>query len=134
MAVALVVVAAPVEAQTSMQDPVEWTWSADRPDSEAPLGVFGARTMDAGEVRIGYRFYQTNWRGVWFDRDSLDLATTLQPQYSSQSTPATALQPRHSSHDTPATTLQPHYRQHDWGSPPWIIVMPGKHERLQVLV
>lgn len=78
MAVALVVVAAPVEAQTSTQDPVEWTWSADRPDSEAPLGVFGARTMDAGEVRVGYRFYQTNWRGVWFDRDSLALATTLQ--------------------------------------------------------
>ena len=78
IAVALVAVAAPVAAQTSMQEPVEWTWSADRPDSEAPLGVFGARTMDAGEIRIGYRFFQTNWRGVWFDRDSLDLATTLQ--------------------------------------------------------
>ena len=78
IAVALVAVAAPVAAQSPMQEPVEWTWSADRPDSEAPLGVFGARTMEAGEFRIGYRYYQTNWRGVWFERDSLDLATTLQ--------------------------------------------------------
>ena len=78
IAVALVAVAAPVAAQSSIQEPVEWTWSADRPDSEAPLGVFGARTMEAGEFRIGYRFYQTNWQGVWFGRDSLDLATTLQ--------------------------------------------------------
>ncbi len=78
IAVALMAVAAPVAAQTPMQEPVEWTWSADRPDSEAPLGVFGARTLESGELRVGYRYFQSNWRGVWFDKDSLDLATTLQ--------------------------------------------------------
>jgi hypothetical protein len=56
----------------------QWMWTGDRPDADAPLGVFGARTLDLGVMEIGYRFAQTNSRGVWFANDSLPLATTLQ--------------------------------------------------------
>jgi hypothetical protein len=56
----------------------EWVWTGDRPDADAPLGVVGARTLDLGVIEVGYRFSQTNSRGVWFSTDSLPLATTLQ--------------------------------------------------------
>lgn len=78
IAAVLMAVAAPLAAQSPLPGPVQWTWSADRPDADAPLGVFGGRTLEEGEVQIGYRLYQTNWQGVWFGTDSLDLATTLQ--------------------------------------------------------
>ena len=55
-----------------------WVWTGNRPDADAPLGVTGARTLDMGVIEIGYRFAQTNSRGVWFSTDSLPLATTLQ--------------------------------------------------------
>ncbi len=56
----------------------EWVWTGDRPDADAPLGVIGARNLDLGVIEVGYRFSQTNSRGVWFEKDSLPLATTLQ--------------------------------------------------------
>jgi hypothetical protein len=77
IAAALLAVAAPLTAQ-SLPGPVEWQWTSDRPDANAPQGVYGARTLEESEIEIGYRFYQTNWRGVYFGTDSLDLATTLQ--------------------------------------------------------
>jgi len=77
IAAALVAIASPLAAQSS-PDPAEWTWTNNRPDTNAPMGVFGARTLADGEFELAYRFVQMNSRGVWFDRDSLDLATTLQ--------------------------------------------------------
>jgi hypothetical protein len=77
IAAALLAVAAPLTAQ-SLPGPVEWQWTSDRPDANAPQGVYGARTLAESEIDIGYRFSQTNWQGVYFGTDSLDLATTLQ--------------------------------------------------------
>jgi hypothetical protein len=73
------VVASPLTAQSGLPGPVDWTWSADRPDANAPLGVFGARVLGMGEMEIGYRFTQMNSRGVYFGTDSLTLAETLGP-------------------------------------------------------
>jgi hypothetical protein len=69
---ALVAVSSPLTAQE------EWVWTSDRPDGEAPVGVIGARTLDAGAIQLTYRFTQMNSRGVWFQKDSLNLATVLQ--------------------------------------------------------
>lgn len=68
----LMAVSSPLAAQD------EWTWTGDRADADAPLGVVGARTLDLGMMEVGYRFSQINSRGVWFSTDSLPLATTLQ--------------------------------------------------------
>jgi hypothetical protein len=76
IATALMVVATPLTAQV---EPEEYVWtSVARPDAEAPIGVFGARTLEMGELQLTYRFSQQNSRGVWFGTDSLPLATTLQ--------------------------------------------------------
>jgi hypothetical protein len=71
---ALVAVSAPVAAQ----EEEVYVWTAGRPDSDAPIGVYGARTVDAGTLEFTYRFSQLNSRGVWFSQDSIPLATTLQ--------------------------------------------------------
>ena len=73
IAAALVAVSSPVAAQEE-----EYVWTSGRPDSQAPIGVVGARTLDAGALELTYRFNQMNSRGVWFSTDSLPLATTLQ--------------------------------------------------------
>lgn len=70
---ALVAIASPVAAQEE-----EFVWTAGRPDSDAPIGVTGARTLDAGVLEFTYRYTQMNSRGTWFSKDSLPLATTLQ--------------------------------------------------------
>ena len=75
LAAVLLAVASPVSAQT--MDEAVWQWSADRPDANAPVGVFGSRNLAMGETELRYRFYQRNLMGVWFGSDSLDLATTL---------------------------------------------------------
>jgi hypothetical protein len=46
-------------------------WTSDRPDGNAPLGIVGARTMDASEAEFTYRFSQMNSLGIWFGSDSL---------------------------------------------------------------
>jgi len=69
---ALVVIATPLTAQD------EWTWTSERPDGAAPIGVSGDRTLAQSEVHLTYRLAQFNSRGVWFVNDSLPLATTLQ--------------------------------------------------------
>jgi len=79
IAAALLLVASPLTAQSPLPGPVEWTWNADRPDANAPVGVFGARVLEEGEIEFGYRFIQNNSRGVWFGTDSLTLAETLGP-------------------------------------------------------
>jgi hypothetical protein len=74
VAAALVAVSSPVAAQ----EEEVYVWTSGRPDSDAPIGVFGARTLDAGALEFTYRFSQMNSRGVWFAQDSVPLATTLQ--------------------------------------------------------
>ncbi|MSR21874.1 MAG: hypothetical protein EXR91_13040 [Gemmatimonadetes bacterium] len=64
IAAALVAVSSPVAAQEE-----EYVWASGRPDSQAPIGVFGARTLDAGALELTYRFNQMNSRGVWFSTD-----------------------------------------------------------------
>lgn len=66
-----VLVAAPAAAQE------EFTWTPDRPDGHAPLGVRTARTLESGAFQVSYRFSKLDDRGVWFDNDSLPLSTTL---------------------------------------------------------
>ena len=77
-AVAILAVGAPLSAQTPASDEEGWRWTADRPDANGPMGVFGVRTMAAGEVDIQYHFSQMNYKGVYFGTDSLELATVLQ--------------------------------------------------------
>ena len=78
IAAALVAIASPLAAQSTPPGPAEWTWATNRPDTNAPMGVFGARTLGESEFELAYRYVQMNSRGVWFDSDSLALATTLQ--------------------------------------------------------
>ena len=56
----------------------EITWTPDRPDGHAPLGVTGDRILSPGEFQIAYRYAQMDRKGVWFDNDSLPLATTFE--------------------------------------------------------
>jgi len=64
---ALLAVASPLAAQD------EYVWTLNRPDADAPLGVTGARTLEAGALEISYRFTQMNSQGVWRGSDSLPL-------------------------------------------------------------
>jgi hypothetical protein len=81
IAAALWVVASPLTQPVQLAaqvEPEQHVWTSGRPDSEAPIGVYGARTLEAGALQITYHFKQENSRGVWFATDSLPLATTLQ--------------------------------------------------------
>ena len=77
-AVAILAVGAQLSAQTPASDEEGWTWTADRPDANGPMGVFGVRTMAAGELDIQYHFSQMNYKGVYFGTDSLESGTVLQ--------------------------------------------------------
>lgn len=77
IAAALFSVAAPLAAQSPVAQPGEWTWSLNRPDALAPIGVFGARAMEKGEFQVSYRYQQSNWQGVYFNTDSLSLLDVL---------------------------------------------------------
>ncbi len=74
---AFLAVAAPLGAQNPAAAPTEWQWTADRPDANAPLGVFGSRVMEAGEIEISYRWHQVDYQGIWFGKDSLALTDVL---------------------------------------------------------
>lgn len=65
LVVALLIAAGPLGAQE------ELVWSSKRPDGQAPLGVFAARTLEQGEVEFTYRFSQLNSVGIWFDTQPL---------------------------------------------------------------
>ncbi len=78
IAAACLAFAAPLSAQAPGAEPEEWRWTADRPDANAPQGVFGSRTLASGEMEVGYRWYQTNWQGLYVGRDSIGLGSTLQ--------------------------------------------------------
>lgn len=69
---ALLAVSSPLAAQD------EYVWRLDRPDAEAPLGVTGARTLEAGAFELSYRFTQMNNQGVWLDTDTVPIGETLQ--------------------------------------------------------
>lgn len=76
IAAAFFMFAAPLAAQNPqnpMSGPTEWQWTSERPDANAPIGVFGSRTLGMGEIEVSYRYYQSNWRGVYFRTDSLSL-------------------------------------------------------------
>lgn len=79
IAAAFFLAAAPLAAQSQNPNsgPTEYQWSSERPDANAPMGVFGARTMERGEVQVSYRYYQSNWQGVYFRTDSLALTDVL---------------------------------------------------------
>lgn len=77
-AVAILAVGAPLSAQAPAPEDEGWTWSADRPDANGPMGVFGVRTLAAGELDIEYHYSQLNYKGVYFGTDSLELGTVLQ--------------------------------------------------------
>jgi hypothetical protein len=61
----LFAVASPVAAQDEM------VWSSARPDAQAPFGVVGGRTLEAGQFELTYRFDKRNSAGVWFDNYQL---------------------------------------------------------------
>jgi len=67
----LLVTAAPLAAQE-----VEWT--SKRPDGQAPLGVLDGQLLNAGELRISYRFTQMDYRGIWLDNDSIPVDQLLE--------------------------------------------------------
>lgn len=77
-AAAVLAVGSPLTAQTPRQDSEQHTWTADRPDANGLLGVFGDRTLATGELQLTYNYSQENYRGVYFATDSLALATVLQ--------------------------------------------------------
>lgn len=77
-AAALLAVGSPLTAQTPTDDSEQHTWTADRPDANGLLGVFGERTLATGELMLTYNYSQENYRGVYFGTDSLALATVLQ--------------------------------------------------------
>lgn len=70
---AMLVVASPLAAQDE-----GWVWTNDRPDGDGPVSITGIRTLDMGAIEFEYQWIQRNYQGVWFGKDSLDLATTLQ--------------------------------------------------------
>lgn len=72
------IVAVLMTASSPLAAQDEWVWTGDRADGDAPVGVFASKTLELGVMEVGYRFSQTNSRGVWFANDSLPLATTLQ--------------------------------------------------------
>ena len=76
-ALAFLAVASPLAAQNPMAGPTEWQWTSDRPDANAPMGVFGARTLEEGEIEIGYRYYQTNWEKMYNGTDTTSSADLL---------------------------------------------------------
>ncbi|MDX1647491.1 MAG: hypothetical protein R3304_10135 [Longimicrobiales bacterium] len=78
-AAAILAVGAPLGAQAPMgQSDEGWTWTADRPDANGRLGVFGVRALAAGELDLQYRFSQTNYQGIYIGTDSLGLEEVLQ--------------------------------------------------------
>jgi len=79
IAAAFFLAAAPLAAQSQnpMSGPTEYQWSSDRPDANGPMGVFGSRTMEEGEIEVSYRYYQTNWQGLYFRTDSVGLVDAL---------------------------------------------------------
>lgn len=72
LAVAALLVAAPLTAQD------EHTWTSDRPDGHAPLGIHADRVLPLGAFQISYRFAKMDDEGVVFDNRSLPLSTTFQ--------------------------------------------------------
>ena len=72
LAVLLLAAATPLAGQ---QEPV---WSSDRPDAQPPLGVTAAHMLESGRFQLGYRFSKMNYKGVWFENDSIPLDETLE--------------------------------------------------------
>lgn len=69
----LLTIATPLAGQEA---PVEWTLG--RPDGQAPIGVLDGQMLRKHQVLVGYRFVQTNSKGLWAANDSLTLDQSLQ--------------------------------------------------------
>lgn len=74
VAVVLVVAADPLAGQLSD----EYTWTADRPDAVAPLGVSGDRTYGTGELSLSYRFMAMAFEGHHIGVSPVPLARVLE--------------------------------------------------------
>ncbi len=72
LAVFLLAIASPLAAQE------DYTWTSRRPDAVAPAGVTHAEVLSQGQFRLSYRFLDLRSTGVWYQKDSLPLATTLE--------------------------------------------------------
>lgn len=72
IAATLLTVASPLAAQD------DYVWTSKRPDGRAPVGMSGARTLEAGALEFSYRFSQLNSKGIWLGSDSIPLETTLE--------------------------------------------------------
>jgi hypothetical protein len=68
VAALLTVAAAPAGAQ-------EYVWTDDRPDAEAPLGVFGARTLSAGALQITALYSKMDQSGIRLGSQLVDPST-----------------------------------------------------------
>ena len=64
--------AAPLAAQDGS------TWSADRPDGVARVGLEGARTLPRGAIELSTGWTVRRAEGTWFDGDTIAESTTLQ--------------------------------------------------------
>jgi hypothetical protein len=62
---------APVQAQ-------EFSWTFERPDAVAPLGVFGDRTLPGGAFEIGVHYARVSQEGIRFGSDFVDPLTLFE--------------------------------------------------------
>ena len=77
---ACLLVATPAMAQ-------RYQWNPDRPDGHAPAGVKADFTLPAGEIYLGYRYFEEKFRGTLVgtvevtSEDVLDIFTVATPTY-----------------------------------------------------
>ena len=77
---ACLLVAMPAMAQ-------RYQWNSDRPDGHAPAGVKADFTLPAGEIYLGYRYFEEKFRGTLVgtvevtSEDVLDIFTVATPTY-----------------------------------------------------
>lgn len=56
----------------------EVVWGSKRPDAQAPLGVWGGRTLERGEVEFSYRYDRLNTEGLWLNKSELNPSFTAE--------------------------------------------------------
>jgi len=65
------------------QIPQEIKWSPDRPDSHAPIGITDGRTLLAGEVQFGLKYFNQKMKELGIGTDSLTLQQVLNSYWAS---------------------------------------------------
>jgi hypothetical protein len=56
----------------------EYTWSADRPDAVAPVGITNDRTLGGGNLELAYRFGRSELTGLKFGNQIFDVDDALE--------------------------------------------------------